>query len=228
MQRQERGFWSRANPINAIRERVESFMAHPVQNTVSGVLGIAHPALGVGSRQAFRSYNNRQFDNSAQRNNARVGEMGDAAAQNAMSRSPWDAPTGDNSRADLINALMGGQRGPQQPSMGTYGGQQALNSGGYNVQNQWAQQQPQSILGGMPQSPMPQLDLSGLDAALAARGGGRGQGGRGGNPGAGWSGVMGPGANGHALIRGTQMFGAGGAGGSSKFYNRDQGSAAAQ
>lgn len=43
-----------------------------------------------------------------------------------------------------------------------------------------------------------------------------------------WSGVVGRGANGHALIRGVQQFGASGAGGASKFYNRDQGSASAQ
>lgn len=225
MAREERGMLDRLNPFSQVRERWDNARAHPVQTGVSTVLGLLNPALGMGSRAAFNRYNDRRFDNSAQRNNARVGEMGDAAAQDAMGRSPWDAPTGENSRADLVNALMGGSPGRQQTmGPGNYGGQQALNSGGYNVQSQWAQQQPQSILGAMPQSPMPQLDLTGLDAALAARGG-QGQGSGGGSPGAGWSGVMGPGANGQALIRGTQQFGASGAGGASKFYRRGGSSA---
>lgn len=39
---------------------------------------------------------------------------------------------------------------------------------------------------------------------------------------------MGRGANGETLIRGVSMYGAGGAGGSSKSYNRDQGGSSAQ
>lgn len=217
---EERGMLDRLNPFSQMRNRWDNARAHPVQTGVSTVLGLLNPALGMGSRAAFNRYNDRRFDNSAQRNNARVGEMGDAAAQNAMSRSPWDAPTSDNSRADLVQALMGGARGAQQTmAPGNYGGQQALNSGGYNVQQQWGQSQPQSILGAMPQGPSMGPDLSGLDAAIAranAAGigvkelgqfGGKGWQGaaRGGAPGE--MGVMGPGANGEALIRGLMPMG---------------------
>jgi hypothetical protein len=205
---EERGFLDRINPISQVRQRWDGARAHPFQTAMSTILGVVNPALGMGSRAAFNRYNDNRFDRSAQRNNARMGEMGDEAGRTAMER-PLDGPLG------RFEQPRGGQQNPLvQALMGPGGGQQALNSGGYNVQNQWGQSQPQSILGGMPQKPQMGPDLSGLDAAMARANGGlpirekeTGWAGiaRGGAPGE--MGVMGPGANGQAMIRGVMPMG---------------------
>jgi hypothetical protein len=202
-----RDFGNRINPIAAIGRRFDNARTHPWQAAITTALGVVNPALGMAGRRAFSGYNNRQFDQSAQRNNSRLQQIGDAAAQEAMNR-PLNGALGQFNQGHqnpLVQAMMG-------PS--NYGGQQALNSGGYNVQNQWGQSRPQSILNAMPQKPQIGPDLSGLDAAMARANGGlpirekeMGWGGtpRGGAPGE--MGVMGPGANGQALIRGLMPMG---------------------
>jgi hypothetical protein len=204
-----RNLGSRLNPIPRLRALGSNMAARPGLTAATFIGNALLPGSGTAISRIGNWAYDRQFDNSAQRNNARVQQIGDAAAQEAMNR-PLNGALGQFNQGHqnpLVQAMMG-------PS--TYGGQQALNSGGYNVQNQWGQSKPQSILSGMPQGPSMGPDLSGLDAALARANaggmrvkefGGKGWGGVARGAAAGEMGVMGPGANGEALIRGLMPMG---------------------
>lgn len=128
----ENGF----HPIDALRERVSNMRAHPFQNIVSGIAGaVGGPLGGMASRGLFNRYNQGQFDNAANTNQARVTDQMGIDTNDAMNK-PLNGPLGQfgNDNSQLAQALTGGPQG------GGYG-----NPGGYNMSQNW---NPQSFSGG--------------------------------------------------------------------------------
>lgn len=131
----ENGF----HPIDALRERVSNFRAHPFQNIASMVAGgLGGPLGGAASRGIFNRYNQNQFDNAANTNQERVTDQMGMDTNDAMNK-PLNGPLGqfegsDNSQ--LANIMAGAGSGG-----GHFG-----NPGGYNMSQQW--QNPSGFTGG--------------------------------------------------------------------------------
>lgn len=127
-------------PIGAyFRNRFDSIRAHPIQNLIGGAAGIlGGPLAGEGVRRGFDLYNNRQFENAANRSNQDLGDEIGRTAQDI-----WSKPISgllrqpDDQTQQLGNALMGGYQGG-------FG-----NPGGYNVQQFY--QKPSGFTGGSSQ-----------------------------------------------------------------------------
>lgn len=123
----ENGF----HPIDALRERVNSFRAHPFQNIASMVAGAAGgPLAGQAARMGFNRYNQGQFNDAMNTNNGLVGEQMQMDTNDALNR-PLSGPLGQFDAQDNgpLAQVMAGQHGP---SGGGYG-----NPQGYNMAQNW-------------------------------------------------------------------------------------------
>jgi len=126
------------HPIDGLRNGLSNIAAHPWQTVGRGVASaVAGPVGGQLAAALFRGYNNRQNDNAYQNTLQGTVSRGNAAAQRAMDKplnGPLGAvPGGRGDNTGLMNALMG-----------NYGGQDALNSGMYNMANQYRGMNPTS------------------------------------------------------------------------------------
>ena len=153
----ERSMWDRINPIPRIQALGRNIRAHPFQTALGFAANAALPGAGPALMQAFKPFNNWRDSNRAQNFNRNIGLPQIQGVNNRLSQQ-------------LMGGLSSGN--PLADAMMAYGGQNALNSGQYNMS---AQQQPNgydAIMSSVPSAGVGGLNLSGLDAALAARGGG--------------------------------------------------------
>lgn len=156
----ERSLWDRINPVPRVQAMGRNIRAHPFQTAGAFAANAFMPGAGPALMQLFKPFN-------AMRDNSR--------AQNFDQNTAMPQIQGVNNR--LSQQLMGGRSQGGQgnqlaDAMRVYGGQGAMNSGQYNMS---AQQQPNgydAIMGSVPSTGVGSVNLSGLDAALAGRGGG--------------------------------------------------------
>ena len=125
------------SPMEFFRNRLDSWMAHPVQNIASTVAGgLLGPEAGFGAQHGFQLYNDNRFNNAAQNLGNRsldLSTLNTNDRMNAPLADPrlsgdnqfgWSGPTGPNdgqSTSEQDRQLMGALTGGGG-SGGGYGG----------------------------------------------------------------------------------------------------------
>lgn len=111
-------------PVDYLRNRVQSWQAHPFQQIASAVGGaFGGPGVGFGLNQLFNRYNDRAFNQAANASYGHGEDLGSQAQATALDK-PLNGPLGkfsnDQSRA-LASALTGNGGGYGGPTQGPGG-----------------------------------------------------------------------------------------------------------